>query len=37
MLFNNKFAVIKTGNVNDLSTNTGTAQSLPTNTYFIKF
>ncbi|MEH1872836.1 hypothetical protein [Nostoc sp.] len=37
LLFNNKFAVIKTGNVNDLSTNSGTAQSLPTNTYFIKF
>ena len=37
LLFNNKFAVIKTGNVNDLSTNLGTAQSLPTNTYLIKF
>ncbi|MCC5607726.1 hypothetical protein LC612_13240 [Nostoc sp. CHAB 5834] len=37
LLFNNKFAVIKTDNVNDLSTNSGTAQSLPTNTYFIKF
>lgn len=37
LLFNNKFAVIKTGDVNDLSTNSGTAQTLPTNTYFIKF
>ena len=37
LLFNNKFAVLKTGNVNDLSTNSGTAQTLPTNTYFIKF
>ncbi|MEH1831527.1 MAG: hypothetical protein V7L29_05460 [Nostoc sp.] len=37
LLFSKKFAVIKTGNVNDLSTNSGTAQSLPTNTYFIKF
>lgn len=37
LLFNNQFAIIKTGNVNDLSTNSATAQSLPTNTYFIKF
>ncbi|WP_375500830.1 hypothetical protein [uncultured Nostoc sp.] len=37
LLFNSKFAVIKTGNVNDLSTNSGIPQSLPTNTYFIKF
>ncbi|MBC6430640.1 hypothetical protein FM036_07270 [Nostoc sp. HG1] len=37
LLFNSKFAIIKTGKVNDLSTNSGTAQSLPTNTYFIKF
>ncbi|MEH2434802.1 MAG: hypothetical protein V7K25_11225 [Nostoc sp.] len=37
LLFNGKFAIIKTGKVNDLSTNSGTAQSLPTNTYFIKF
>ena len=37
LLFNNKFALIKTSNVNDLSTNSGTAQTLPTNTYFIKF
>lgn len=37
LLFNSKFAVIKTGKVNDLSTNSGIPQSLPTNTYFIKF
>ncbi|MDZ8223289.1 hypothetical protein [Nostoc sp. ChiVER01] len=37
LLFNSKFAIIKTGKVNNLSTNSGTAQSLPTNTYFIKF
>jgi|GEM_PF-1939927 hypothetical protein len=37
LLFNSEFAIIKTGKVNDLSTNSGTAQSLPTNTYFIKF
>ncbi|MBG1259061.1 hypothetical protein [Nostoc commune] len=37
LLFNSKFAIIKTGKLNDLSTNSGTAQSLPTNTYFIKF
>ncbi|MEH2260166.1 hypothetical protein [Nostoc sp.] len=38
LLFTDKFAVIKTDNkINDLATNVGTAQKLPTNTYFVKF
>jgi hypothetical protein len=37
LLFTDKFAVLKTGNINDLATNSGTTQVLPTNTYFVKF
>ncbi|WP_180277315.1 hypothetical protein [Nostoc sp. 'Peltigera malacea cyanobiont' DB3992] len=38
LLFTDKFAVIKTDNkINDLATNVGTAKTLPTNTYFVKF
>ncbi len=37
LLFTDKFAVLKTGNINDLATNSGTTQFLPTNTYFVKF
>ncbi|WP_373526700.1 hypothetical protein [Nostoc sp.] len=37
LLFTDKFAVLRTGNINDLATNSGTTQFLPTNTYFVKF